>query len=107
MTPNKLWEFDFLCSSLVMSPGGGSLSESLDAFGLPIPDGGGSTSTSVDWHPFNVSLIASKERKMRANSGDGGGHTDVGGPCDDVPRPRFPRVLTILNIESASKPNVY
>jgi hypothetical protein len=41
-----------------MSPGGGSPLESLDASRLPTLDGGGSTSTSVDWHPFNVSLIA-------------------------------------------------
>jgi hypothetical protein len=79
-----------------MSPGGGPPSESLDASGLPTPDGGGSTLTSVEWCPFNVSLIASKEHKIRANSGDGGGSVDVGGPCDDAPQPRFPRVLTIL-----------
>jgi hypothetical protein len=34
---------------------------------------------------------------MRVNSGDGGGSVDVGGPCDDAPRPRFALVLTILN----------
>jgi hypothetical protein len=51
------------CSSLVMSPGGGPPSESLDASRLPTLDGGGSTLTYVDWRPFNVSLIASKERQ--------------------------------------------
>jgi hypothetical protein len=54
------------CSSLVMSPSGGPLSESLNPSGLPTPDSGGSTSTFVDWRPFNVSLIASKECNMRA-----------------------------------------
>jgi hypothetical protein len=63
----------------VISSGGGPPSESLDASGLPTPNGGDSTSTFVDWHPFNVSLIASKEHKMRASPGDGGGNADVGG----------------------------
>ena len=27
---------------------------------------------------------------------DGGGGTDIGGPCDNAPQPWFPRVLTIL-----------
>jgi hypothetical protein len=27
---------------------------------------------------------------MRANSGDGGGSTDIGGPCDDDPDLDFP-----------------
>jgi hypothetical protein len=73
-----------------MSPGGGPPSESLDASGLPTPDDGGSTLTYFYWCPFNVLLIASKERKMRVNSGGGGGRVDIGGPCDDAPRPRFP-----------------
>jgi hypothetical protein len=80
-----------------MSPGGGPPSQSLDASGLPTPNGGSSTSTFVDWRPFNVSLIASKEHKMRAKLGDGCGSADVGGPCNDAPRPRFPQVLTILD----------
>ena len=41
--------------------------------------------------------MASKERSMRASSGDGGGTAgSVGGACDDAPLPRFPQVLTIL-----------
>jgi hypothetical protein len=35
-----------------------------------------------------------KEHIMRASSGDGGG--GAGGPYDDAPLLRFPRVLTIL-----------
>ena len=77
-----------------MSLGGGPPPESLDAYGLPILDGGGSTSIPVGWRPFRVSFMASKERSMRANSGDGGGN--IGGPCDDAPLPWFPLVLTIL-----------
>ena len=61
---------------------------------LHIPDGRGSTLIPVGWCPFKVSFMASKERSMRASSGDGGG--GAGGPCDDAPLPRFPRVLTIL-----------
>jgi hypothetical protein len=80
-----------------MSSGGGPPPESLDASGLPVPDGGGSTSVSAGCRPFKVSLMASNERRMRASSGDGGGGADgVGGACDDAPLPRFPRVLTIL-----------
>jgi hypothetical protein len=80
-----------------MSSGGGPPPESLDASGLPIPDGGGSTSVPVGCRPFKVSLMASNERSMRASSGDGGGGAGgVGGACDDAPLPRFPRVLTIL-----------
>jgi hypothetical protein len=56
-----------------MSSGGSPPPESLDASGLPIPDGGGSTSVPAGWRPFKVSLIASNERSMRASSGDGGG----------------------------------
>ena len=80
-----------------MSSGGGPPPESLDASGLPVPDGGGSTLVPVGCHPFKVSLMASKERSMRASSGDGGGGVGgVGGACDDDPLPRLPRVLTIL-----------
>jgi hypothetical protein len=80
-----------------MSSGGGPPPESLDASGLPVPDGGGSTSIPVGCRPFKVSFMASKECSMRASSGDGGGGAGgVGGACDDAPLPRFPRVLTIL-----------
>jgi hypothetical protein len=80
-----------------MSSGGGPPPESLDASGLPIPDGGGSTSVPAGCRPFKVSLMASNERSMRASSGDGGGGAGgVGGACDDAPLPRLPRVLTIL-----------
>jgi hypothetical protein len=80
-----------------MSSGGGPPPESLDASGLPVPDGGGSTSVPVGCRPFKVSLMASNERSMRASSGDGGGGAGgVGGACDDAPLPRLPRVLTIL-----------
>jgi hypothetical protein len=85
------------CNSRVMSSGGGRPPESLYASGLPIPDGGGSTSVPTGYHPFKVSLMASNERSMRASSGDGGGGTGgVGGACDDAPLPRLPRVLIIL-----------
>jgi hypothetical protein len=77
-----------------MSSGGGPPPESLDASGLPAPDGGGSTSVPAGCRPFKVSLMASNERSMRASSGDGGG--GAGGACDDAPLPRPPRVLTIL-----------
>jgi hypothetical protein len=87
-----------LCNSHVMSSSGGPPPESLDAFGLPIPDGGGSTSVPTGFRPFKVSLMASNERSMRASSGDGGGGT--GGSCDDAPLPRLPRVLT--NIQKIS-----
>jgi hypothetical protein len=56
-----------------MSSGGGPPPESLDASGLPIPDGGGSTSVPAGCRPFKVSFMASNERSMRASSGDGGG----------------------------------
>jgi hypothetical protein len=80
-----------------MSSGGGPPPESLDASGLPIPDGGGSTSVPAGYRPFKVSCMASNERSMRASSGDGGGGDgSVGGAYDDAPLPRFPRVLTIL-----------
>ena len=80
-----------------MSSGGGLPPESLDASGLPIPDGGGSTSVPAGCHPFKVSLMASNMPSMRASSGDGGGGAgSVGGACDDAPLPRFPQVLTIL-----------
>ena len=77
-----------------MSSGGGPPPESLDASGLPILDGGGSTSIPTGWRSFKVSFMASKERSMRASSSDGGG--SAGGPYDDAPLPRFPWVLTIL-----------
>jgi hypothetical protein len=70
-------------SSLVMSSGGGPPPESLDPFGLPIPDGGGSTSIPVGLRPFKVSFMVFKDHSMRASLGDGGGST--GGPCDDAP----------------------
>ena len=80
-----------------MSSGGGPPPESLDASGLPVPDGGGSTLVPAGCRPFKVSLMASNERNMRVSSGDGGGGTGgVGGACDDAPLPRIPRVLTIL-----------
>jgi hypothetical protein len=80
-----------------MSSGGGPPPESLDAYGLPIPDGGGSTSVPAGFRPFKVSLMASNELSMKASSSDGGGGTGgVGGACDDAPLPQLPRVLTIL-----------
>ena len=60
------------------------INESFDSLRFPNPDGGCSTSTSVVWRPLKVSLIASRERKIRANSGDGNG-LFVGGPYDDPP----------------------
>jgi hypothetical protein len=51
-----------------MSSGGGPPPESLDASGLPVPDGGGSTSIPAGCRPFKVSFMASKERSMRASS---------------------------------------
>ena len=53
-------------SSLVMSSGGGPPPESLDTSGLPVLDGGGSTSISVGCLPFKVSFMASKERKYES-----------------------------------------
>jgi hypothetical protein len=85
-----------------MSLGGGPPPESLDASVLPIPDGGGSTSVLDCCFPFKVSFMASKERCMRASSGDGGGSDgggsagSVGSAYDDDPLPQFPQVLTIL-----------
>ena len=77
--------------------GGGPPPKSLDAFGLPILDDGGSTSVPAGCCPFKVSFMASKEHSMRASSDDGGGGAGgVGGACDDAHLPRFPRVLTIL-----------
>ena len=79
------------CNSRVMSSGGGPPPESLDAFGLPVLDDGGSNSVPSDCHPFKVSLMASYECSMRASSGDGGGGTGgVGGACDDAPLLRIP-----------------
>ena len=73
-----------------MSSGGGPPPESLDASRLPVLYGGGSTSIPVGCHPFKVSFMASKERSMRASSGDGGSGTGgVGGACDVAPLPRF------------------
>jgi hypothetical protein len=69
----------------MMSLGGGPTPESLDASGLHVPDGGGSTSIPAGCRPFKVSFIASKERSMRASLGDGGGGASgVGGACDDA-----------------------
>jgi hypothetical protein len=82
-----------------MYSGGGPPPESLDASGLPVPDGGGSTSVPVGCHPFKVSLMDSNKRSIRASLGDGGGGAGSGGgACDDTPLPRFPRskLLTIL-----------
>ena len=88
------------CNSHVMSSGGGPHPESLDAFGLPILDGGGSTSVPTSFCPFKVSLMASNEHSMRASSGNGGGDVGsvggVGGAYDNAPLSRFPRFLTIL-----------
>jgi hypothetical protein len=80
-----------------MSLGGGPPPKSLDTSGLPIPDGGGSTSIPVGCRPFKVSFMASKECSMIASSDDGGsGASSVGGAYDDASLPQFPRVLTIL-----------
>ena len=86
-----------------MSSGGNSPLEFLDASGLPVPDGGGSTLVPVGCRPFKVSLMASNERSMRASSGDGGGGAGsvggvdgVYGARDDAPLPRPLQVLTIL-----------
>jgi hypothetical protein len=94
------------CNSRMMSSGGNSPLEFLDASGLPIPDGGGSTSVLPGWRPFKVSLMASNERNMRAISGDGCGGASgvggvdgvggIGGARDDASLPRPLRVLTIL-----------
>ena len=65
-----------------MSSIGGPLLESLDPSIFPNADGGCSTSTSFVWRPFKVSLITSRECKMRVNSGEGNGLFG-GGPCDD------------------------
>ena len=71
-----------------MSSGGGPPPESLEAFGLPVPDGGGSTLVPAGCLPFRVSLMASNERSMRASSGDGGGGAGGGGgACDNTPLP--------------------
>jgi hypothetical protein len=76
------------CSSRVMSLGGGPPPKSLDASGLPVLYGGGSTLVSVGCRPFKVSFMASNERNMRVVSGDGGGSVGgVGGACDDAPLP--------------------
>jgi hypothetical protein len=89
-----------------MSPGGSSPLEFLEASGLPVPDGEGSTSAPAGWRPFKVLLMASNERSMRASLGDGGGGSGgvgggdgvggVGGARDDTPLPRPLRVLAIL-----------
>jgi hypothetical protein len=71
-----------------MSSGGGPPPKSIDTSGLPVPNGGVSTSVPVGCHPFKVSLMASNKHSMRASSSDGGGGTDgVGGACDDAPLP--------------------
>jgi hypothetical protein len=80
-----------------MSSSGGPPPESLDTSGLPVLDGGGSTSVPASCRPFKVSLMSSNEHSMRASSGDGGGGAGgVGGACDDAPLPRILQVLTIL-----------
>jgi len=94
------------CNSRVMSPGESSPLEFLEASGLPVPDGEGSTSAPAGWHPFKVSLMASNELSMRASSGDGAsgaggvgggdGVGVVGGARVDAPLPRPLRVLAIL-----------
>ena len=85
------------CNSRVMPPGGSSTLEFLEASGLSVPDGEGSTSAPTGWRPFKVSLMASNERSMRASSSDGSGGTGGGGgACNDAPLPQLPRVLTIL-----------
>ena len=74
-----------------MSSGGGPPPKSLDAFGLPVLDGGGSTLVPAGCRPFKVSFMASNEHSMRSSSGDGGGGTGgVGGACENSPLPRFP-----------------
>jgi hypothetical protein len=90
--PPANYESLIFCNSCMMSSGGNSPLEFFDAFGLPVPDGGGSTSVPADWRPFKVSLMASNKRSMRASSGDGG----VDGACVDVLLTRPFRVLTIL-----------
>lgn len=50
-----------------MSSGGGPPPKSLDAYGLTIPCGGGSTSILAGCRPFKVSFMASKERNTRAS----------------------------------------
>jgi hypothetical protein len=80
-----------------MSSGGNSPLEFLDASGLPVSDGGSSTSVPAGWRPFKVSLMASNERSIRASSGDGaGGVGGVSGARDNAPLPRPLRVLAIL-----------
>jgi hypothetical protein len=49
-----------------MFSGGDHPPESLDASGLPVLDGGVSTSVPTNSHPFKVSLMASNERSMVA-----------------------------------------
>jgi hypothetical protein len=81
-----------------MSSGGNFPLEFLDASGLPVPDGGGSTSAPAGWRPSKVSLMASNECSMRASSGDGSGGAGgvdgvdgvggIGGARDDAPLPR-------------------
>jgi hypothetical protein len=89
-----------------MSSGGNSPLEFLDASGLPVLDGGSSTSVPASWLPFKVSLMDSNERSIRASSGDGAGGAGgvggvdgvggIGGARDDAPLPRPLRSLTIL-----------
>lgn len=82
--------------SLVMSFIGCPQPKSLDPSGFIAPNGGFTISTSTIFHPLKVSLIASKEHKMRINSSDGSDGSDGGGPWNNPPWPRFP-CLTILN----------
>ena len=82
-----------------MSLGGGPPLESLDASGLPVPYGRGSTSVPVGCRPFKVSFMASKERSMRASSGDGGGGAgSVGGACENAYLSLFP--ICLYSLES-------
>ena len=79
-----------------MSLGRGPPPKSLDASGLLVLDGGGSTSIPAGWRPFKVSFMASKEHNMRASSRNGGGGIGGGGVAyDDAPLSWFPQVLTI------------
>jgi hypothetical protein len=56
--PLTKFESLIFCNSRVMSLGGGPPPKSLDSFGLPVPNGGGSTSVPASCHPFKVSLMA-------------------------------------------------
>ena len=86
--PPKKFRSLIFCNSRVMSSGGGPPPESLDASGLPVPDGGGSTLVPAGCRPFKVSFMASKECIMRGSSSDGGGDAGgVGSVCVDATLP--------------------